>query len=49
VRVPFLLSTHDDHGRAVRRQGVATWEIAMRDGNPRIVGLASEAGPVPRR
>jgi general secretion pathway protein A len=49
VRVPFLLSTHDDRGRAVRRQGVATWEIAMRDGSPRIVSLASEAGPVPRR
>jgi general secretion pathway protein A len=49
VRVPFLLSTHDDHGRAIRRQGVATWEIAMRDGNPRIVALASETGPVPRR
>jgi type II secretory pathway predicted ATPase ExeA len=49
VRVPFLLTTHDDHGRAVRRQGVATWEIAMRDGTPRIVALASESGPVPRR
>jgi hypothetical protein len=49
VRVPFLLSTHDDHGRAIRRRGVATWEIAMRDGSPRIVALASEAGPVPRR
>ena len=49
VRVPFLLSTHDDRGRAVRRQGVATWQIAMRDGNPRIVALAREAGPVPRR
>jgi general secretion pathway protein A len=49
VRVPFLLTSHDDRGRAVRRQGVATWEIAMRDGAPRIVSLASESGPVPRR
>jgi len=49
VRVPFLLTTHDDRGRAVRRQGMATWEIAMRDGAPRIVALASESGPVPRR
>jgi general secretion pathway protein A len=49
VRVPFQLTTHDDRGRAVRRQGVATWQIAMRDGSPRIVALASESGPVPRR
>jgi general secretion pathway protein A len=49
VRVPFQLTTRDDHGRTVRRQGVATWQIAMRDGSPRIVALASEPGPVPRR
>ena len=49
VRVPFQMTTRDDHGRTVRRQGVATWQIAMRDGSPRIVGLASESGPVPRR
>src|SRR5262245_405244 len=49
VRVPFQLTTRDDHGRTVRRQGVATWQIAMRDGSPRIVGLASESGPAPRR
>ncbi len=49
VRVPFLLNTHDDRGRTVRRQGVASLQVAMRDGSPRIVGLAAEAGPVPRR
>jgi len=49
VRVPIVLSTHDDRGRAVRRHGVATWEIAMRDGAPRIVALATESGPVTRR
>src|SRR5262249_35194087 len=49
VRVPFLLNTHDDHGRAIRRQGVATWEIATRDGGPRIVALATESTPVARR
>jgi hypothetical protein len=49
VRVPFVLSTHDDRGRAIRRQGVATWEIAMRDGAPRIVALATESRPAARR
>ena len=49
VRVPFLLSTHDDRGRTVRRQGVASMQVAMRDGAPRLVGLSAESGPVPRR
>ncbi len=49
VRVPFLLSTRDDRGRSVRRQGVASLQVAMRDGAPRIVALAAESGPVPRR
>ena len=49
VRVPFQLSTHDDRGRPVRRQGVATWQIARRDGEPRIISLEAESGPVPRR
>ena len=33
----------------VRRQGVATWEIATRDGAPRIVALGAESAPAPRR
>jgi hypothetical protein len=33
----------------VRRQGVASLRVAMRDGEPRIVELTAEAGPVPRR
>ena len=49
VRVPFQLNTHDDRGRPVRRQGVATWQIARRDGELRIVALEAETGPVPRR
>ena len=49
VRVPFQLSTHDDRGRPVRRQGVATWQIARRDGEPRIISLEAESRPVPRR
>ncbi len=49
VRVPFLLSTHDDRGRPVRRQGVATLQVATREGAARIVSLSAEAGPVPRR
>jgi len=49
VRVPFQLNTHDDRGRPVRRQGVATWQIARRDGEPRIVALEAESRPVPRR
>lgn len=49
VRVAFLLSTRDDRGRTVRRQGIASLQVAMRDGSPRIVGLAAETGPVPRR
>jgi hypothetical protein len=49
VRISFLLSTHDDRGRAVRRQGVATWEIAPRDRAPRIVALGAESAPAPRR
>jgi hypothetical protein len=49
VRVPFQLNTHDDRGRPVRRQGVATWQIARRDGEPRIISLEAESGPVPRR
>lgn len=48
VRVPFLLNTHDDRGRTVRRQGVANLQIAMRDGAPRIVALSAEPGAVPR-
>jgi len=47
--VPFQLNTHDDRGRPVRRQGVATWQIARRDGEPRIVSLEAESRPVPRR
>jgi type II secretory pathway predicted ATPase ExeA len=49
VRVPFQLSTHDDRGRPVRRQGVASVQVATREGSPRIVALSAEAGPVPRR
>jgi general secretion pathway protein A len=49
VRVPFQLSTHDDRGRPVRRQGVASLQVATREGAPRIVALSAEAGPVPRR
>jgi general secretion pathway protein A len=49
VRVPFQLNTHDDRGRPVRRQGVATWQIARRDGELRIVALEAESGPVSRR
>ena len=49
VRVPFQLSTHDDRGRPVRRQGVASVQVATRDGAPRIVALSAESGPVPRR
>ena len=49
VRVPFQLNTHDDRGRPVRRQGVATWQIARRDGELRIVALEAESRPVPRR
>src|SRR5262245_12587617 len=48
VRVPFQLSTHDDRGRPVRRQGVASLQVATRDGGPRIAALSAEAGPVPR-
>ena len=48
VRVPFLLATRDDRGRTVRRQGVASLQIAMRDGSPRIVELSAESGAVPR-
>jgi hypothetical protein len=49
VRVPFQLTTHDDRGRPVRRQGVASLQVATRDGGPRIVALSAEAGPAPRR
>jgi hypothetical protein len=49
VRVPFLLTTHDDRGRPVRRQGVASLQVATRDGGPRIVALSAESGPVARR
>ena len=49
VRVPFLLSTQDDRGRPVRRQGVASLQVALRDGGPRIVALSAESGPVARR
>jgi len=42
-------TTHEDRGRALRRQGVATWEIAPRDGTPRIVALGAESAPAPRR
>jgi len=49
VRVPFQLNTHDDRGRPVRRQGVASVQVATRDGSPRIVALSAESGPVPRR
>jgi hypothetical protein len=49
VRVPFLLSTRDERGRTVRRQGIASLQVAMRDGSPRIVGLEAETGPLPRR
>ena len=49
VRVPFQLSTRDDRGRAVRRQGVASLQVATHDGDARIVALAAESGPVPRR
>ena len=52
VRVPFLLSTHDD-GRAVRRQAWR-WEIAMRDGSrassgSRARSRARSRGASPRR
>jgi general secretion pathway protein A len=49
VRVPFQLNTKDQRGRPVRRQGVATWQIARRDGEPRIVALEAETTPAPRR
>ena len=49
VRVPFELNTRDQRGRPIRRQGVATWQIARRDGEPRIVSLEAEAVPVARR
>ena len=49
VRVPFQLNTRDGRGRAVRRQGVASLQVAMHDGTPRIVSLAADAAPVPRR
>lgn len=49
VRVPFQLSTHDDRGRPVRRQGVASLQVATHDGAARIVALNAESGPVPRR
>jgi general secretion pathway protein A len=49
VRVPFVLSTRDDRGRPVRRQGVASLQVAMREGAPRIVALSADSGPVPRR
>ncbi len=49
VRVSFQLNTHDQRGRPVRRQGVATWQIARRDGEPRIVALEAETTPAPRR
>jgi general secretion pathway protein A len=48
VRVPFVLSTRDQRGRPVRRQGVASLQVAMRDGTPCIVALSAESGPVPR-
>jgi hypothetical protein len=33
----------------VRRQGVATWQIARRDGELRIIALEAQSSPVPRR
>ena len=45
VRVPFQLSTHDDRGRPVRRQGVASVQVATRDGSPRIVALVRRVRP----
>src|SRR5262249_52816207 len=49
VRVLFQLNTKDQRGRPVRRQGVATWQIARRDGEPRIVAMEAETTPVARR
>ncbi len=47
VRVPFFLDALDDRGEAVPRQGVASLQVAVADGAPRLVAFAAESVALP--
>ena len=47
VRAPFVIRYRDLTGRTGVARGTAVWQVARRDGAPRIVGLARALAPGP--
>ena len=45
VRAPFVIRYRDLAGRTGVARGTAVWQVARRDGAPRIVGLTRALAP----